>query len=269
MIEYVKYGYHYLWSYFKSQLCAEVDAYPVLDKDVKPKNTVFVNAQAILGSKLLAFILFSLLSNAITSQSKEIINPKGKWFFGAEIGSNTITSYSLGESSTSLQGGILVEYYFAKHWSLSGRLKYFKTGVSFNQDATGGSGFFSFSSPRYSGVFNGDVFTIPINLKWEFRIYKNLSGNIKLGYAYNIETKSEYVNYTSNLRTDYPKYYGSVNPGVGLNYFVNKKMSVYIDFENYFGPKRGKTPGLFSDGSKYLNNLLFNVGVKYTFKNKE
>ncbi|MBW1294235.1 outer membrane beta-barrel protein [Aquimarina litoralis] len=216
-----------------------------------------------MGYKLLVFILFSLLSNTVASQTEEIINPKGKWFFGAETGLNIITSYDLGESNTSLQGGVLVEYYFAKHWSLSGRLKYFKTGLSFFEEGNGGS---IFGIPSSSGVFNGETFSIPINIKWEFRIYKNFSGNIKLGYAYNFETKSEYLNYTSNLRTDYSKHYGSVNPGVGFNYFVNKKMSVYIDFESFFGPKRGKTPSLLSDGSKYLNNLLLNVGVKYTFK---
>jgi len=246
----------------KSQFRIEEDSNSLFDKEIIPTTHVFSSFDG-LGSKLLVVILVSLLSNTIISQTNDIINPKGKWFFGTEIGLNTITSYTLGESKRSIQGGVLVEYYFAKHWSLYGRLKYFKTGLSFDEGPSGG-GFFS--SPRYSGIFNGMVLTIPVNVKWEFRIYKNLSGNLKLGYSYNMETKSEYVNYTSNLRTDYPKHYGAVNPGLGITYFVNKKMGIYIDFENYFGPKRGRAPALLSYGTKHLNNLLFNVGVKYTFK---
>ncbi len=216
-------------------------------------------------SKLLV-VFFILLCNIVISQTSEIINPKGDWYFGAEIGLNTITSYTLNESNKSLQGGVLVEYYFAKHWSFSGRVKYFKTGVSFNQSGSG-AGFFSTSA--YSGIFNGEVLAVPVYIKWEFRIYKNLKGNVKLGYAYNIETKSEYLNYTDNLRTDYSRQYGSINPGLGFNYFMNKKTSIYIDVENYFGPARGRTPSLLSNDKKHLNNLVFSVGVKYTFKNKE
>jgi len=268
MRQYVKLGRYHLWSYFKLQCRLEIDSLSEFDKKNIPANNGSVDSYIKLISKLLVVILFSLLSNTTISQTNEIVNPNGKWFFGAEIGLNTITSYTLDESNSSLQGGILIEYYFAKHWSLSGRVKYFKTGVSFDKPPTGSSSGF-FSSPRYAGIFNGEIFAIPINLKWEFRICKNLNGNIKLGYAYNIETKSEYLNYTSNLRTDYPKHYGSVNPGLGFNYFIHEKMSIYIDFENYFGPQRGKTPGFLSEGTQNLNNLLFNIGVKYTFKNKE
>jgi len=46
----------------------------------------------------------------------------------------------------------MAEYYFANSWSLFGRIKYFKTGLSF-------------SSSSSFGQFNGAVISIPLNVK--------------------------------------------------------------------------------------------------------
>lgn len=72
-----------------------------------------------------------LSSHNIISQTSSNQNSKGKWYFGAEFGLNTITSLTNHENS--IQGGILAEYYFSNRWSLSGRIKYFKTGVSYKK----------------------------------------------------------------------------------------------------------------------------------------
>ena len=212
--------------------------------------------------KLLAIIVFSLFTNEFFSQTSELVKPKGNWYFGAEIGRNRANSLSLGEDKNSFQGGVLAEYYFAKQWSLSGRIKYFKTGVSFHKSGSGGW----FGSSGGYGVFNGAVIAAPINIKWEFRLYKNLKGYLKLGYAYNIETKSEYGNYSHNLSTDYSKYYGAVNAGYGFNYFINEKMAVYIDFEAYSGASKGITQSFFGSHSHNVENSLINFGLKYNFK---
>lgn len=204
--------------------------------------------------KILTVIILSFFSKETISQTMEFVNPKGNWYFGAEIGINRASSLSLGEDKNSFQGGVLAEYYFAKQWSLSGRVKYFKTGVSF--DESGGY-----------GVFNGTVIAIPINVKWEFRVYKNLKAYLKLGYVYNIETKSEYGNYSHNLSVDYLKYYGGVNVGYGFNYFINEKMAVYIDFEGYSGASKGTTERFFGRHSHNVENSLVNFGFKYNFKN--
>ena len=214
---------------------------------------------------ILIIIVLSLLSNKITSQTNEIVNPKGKWFFGVEIGTNKINSFSSRETKTSFQGGILTEYYFARHWSVSGRIKYFETGVSFFQSSADG-GLLGLSRNLYSGTFKGAEIAIPFSIKWEFRIYKNLGANLKLGYAFNIETKSTYSNYSNNLSTDYPKQYGSVNPGVGLNYFINKKTAVYFDIERYPGSTKGHTENIFGKISYEVENVLMNFGIKYSFK---
>ena len=206
----------------------------------------------------------SLFSNKIISQTNEIINPKGKLFFGLEMGTNKINSFSNGDSKTSFQGGVLAEYYFARHWSLSGRVKYFETGVSFNQPNS-----ILFGVPltyTSSGTFKGNVIAIPFNMKWEFRIYKNLGGNLKVGYAYNIETKSVYSNYSNNLSTKYPKQYGSFNSGAGLNYFINKKTALYLGVERYFGGTKGHAETILGKTSYEVENSLLSFGIKYNFE---
>jgi hypothetical protein len=205
-------------------------------------------------------IIILLFLQLAYSQNKEIINPKGKWFFGVEIGSNEITSYTLGEKNQSFQGGFLAEYYFAKHWSLSGRIKYFETGVSYFDPGSNGSsgGWFNlgFSGrPASYGYFNGNIIAFPLNINWKFRIFKNLSGNLKLGYVYNIETKSEYGEYSKDINpNDYPKNYESFNIGYGFNYFLNNKTAVYLEIES------------FGSSSKNNKNKLINFGYKYSFQ---
>lgn len=217
--------------------------------------------------KNLIFLLvtFPLLMNGQETPTSENINPVGNWYFGAEIGPNTITSYSFNESDKSLQGGILAEFYTGRHWSLTTRIKYFKTGLSyFNQGS--GSGFLSSSSSF--GQFEGAVFTIPLNVKWEFRIWKNLSGNLNFGLNYNYETDNKY--YYSNA-DNYNKYsateYGSYNSGFGFNYFINKKRAVFLNIESYIGGTRGQTGGFVFSKPIYNTNTLVNFGYKYNFKN--
>lgn len=218
-------------------------------------------------SVLVLFVFF--LSNTLFSQTNEIVNPKKNWFFGAEIGLNKINSYSFGESKNSFQGGLLAEYYFARHWSLSGKIKYFKTGVSFYKPNTHSGGFFDLGSDESFGNFKGEVISIPLNLKWEFRIYKNLGGSLKFGIAANFETKSLYGAYSPNAKTDYPKQYGSIITGYGFNYFLNKQMALYLDIEVNSGAVKGTSDGFFGSNTYLTSNNLTNFGIKYNFKNQK
>lgn len=210
--------------------------------------------------KIVIIAAFSLLSIKTLSQTKENVNPKGNWFFGAEIGQNSITSYNLGESDKSVQGGVLAEYYFARHWSLSGKIKYYEIGVSFYQQGTSGW----FGSPSTFVNFSGAVISVPLNIKWEFRISKNLGGSLKLGYVYNFETES---NYAANTNTDYPKQYGGINAGYGFNYFINNNYAVYLDIESFNGGEKGLRKGFLGDSYIITQNSLVSLGFKYNFKN--
>jgi len=218
-------------------------------------------------SKIFIIALLSLFSNRIISQTNENINPKGNWFFGVEIGINKISSFSNEASKSSFQGGFLSEYYFARHWSLSARIKYYETGVSFYKPDTHGGSWIDFGSDESYGSFNGAVICVPIDVKWEFRIYKNLGGSLKIGAAYTMESKSNYGNYSANLQPiDYPNQYGSINSGYGLNYFINKKLAVYLDFEYYSGDSKGFSDNLLGRRSYNVENNLVNFAVKYNFK---
>lgn len=205
----------------------------------------------------------SLFPSKVVSQATEIINPKGQWFFGVELGTNKINSFSNDESKTSFQGGFLAEYYFAKHWSFSSKIKFFNTGVSFFQSSVDAVFFDLLDRDQYSGTFKGTVIAIPFAIKWEFRIYKNLGANLKLGYAFNIETKSTYSNYSSNISTDYPKQYGSTNSGFGLNYFINKKMAIYFDVESCRGGAKGHKKNILKKTCYKVENSLLSFGIKF------
>ncbi len=195
---------------------------------------------------------------------KSYVNPKGKWFFGAEIGSNRIRNYTIKEDEVSFQGGFLAEYYFKKNWSLSSKLKYLKTGVSFYQPEfiCGGMGFFSCTSrEEYSGTFRANTIVIPLFIKWEFRILKNFKGHLKYGISFNHDTESQYTNYTSNVSTDYPKTFFSQASGLGFNYFINNNASIHIDIEGYLGQNRAKE---YRATTKNINHIV-NIGYKFNF----
>ena len=220
-------------------------------------------------NKLIIIAVFSFFPLKVISQTKEIINPKGKWYFGAEVGQNLITSYSFGENKKSLQGGILAEYYFARHWSLSGRIKYYETGVSFFTPNTHSGSWLDLGSDESFGSFSGAVISIPLDIKWEFRVYKNLAGSFKLGYVHNFETKSNYGPYSAGANTNLPKQFGGFNAGYGFNYFINKKYAVYIDVETFIGGSKGHSDGFLYDNYHYTENNLVSIGCKYTFKQEK
>jgi len=200
-------------------------------------------------------LFFFLIVNAVFGQQKEIetfVNPNGNWFFGAEVGLNTIASYQFNENNNSVQGGLTAEYYFARHWSLVGRLKYFKTGLSFK-------------NTKGYNVFNGAVLAIPVTIKWEFRIHKNFSGFAKAGFVLNQEVKSDY-NYAGSPNAGYPKSFGSFNSGIGLNYFINKTTAVYVDFETYVLGNDRQDDDFLKLLPVSTNNQLINFGIKHNFK---
>jgi hypothetical protein len=201
--------------------------------------------------KILLILVLSLISNEIYSQTKEIINPKGKWFFGTEIGLNAMTSVHPSRM-TSLQGGFLTEYYFAKHWAVNGRIKYFETGLNNKNDSA-------------YGFFEGAVISVPLNIIWEYRIFKNFSGNLKLGVALNQEVKSNYY-YPPNEKTDYSKFYRTFNPGIGFNYFISKNTAVYMNYEVFVLGNDRDDADWFDIVPNSPNNNLFNIGIKHDFK---
>jgi len=190
-------------------------------------------------SFIIIFLLF-FSSITISAQNNEIVNPKGKWFLGIEAGKNEIIS----TTNKSTQIGIIGEYYFHKNWSVSGRIKYFKTGVT-----------------DYELKFSGKVISFPLNIKWEFNIIENFRTNISLGGAINKEIKSNYL-YSHNRDAGFSTLYRTLNTGIGFNYFISKKIGIYFNLEIYiFGNHRSIHEGwMFSPSPE---NKHHNFGIKF------
>ena len=213
---------------------------------------------------LLICILIASNSNAQTKN----INPKGKWFFGAEIGNNVvIPTTNKTTPKNHLQGGVLAEYYFARHWSLSAKIKFYKIATSFYQQGSSG---WIFSSSTYSGTFNGKVLSAPISVKWEFRIFKNLGGSLKMGTTFNKEFDSIYENYTSNLNPEeYPTEYLGFLSGMWLNYFLDANSAIYFDYNLLSGAKKGEVSTFLGDGLIINSNLIISIGYKINISGKK
>jgi opacity protein-like surface antigen len=194
--------------------------------------------------KLFLLLLTPFLINAQTK--KEVIKPKGNWFFGVEVGNNTIISYEFNESKNSLQTGVLAEYSFNNFFSVSGRVKYFKTGVSFK------------SINRPKGHFDGSVICIPINANVNFNFNTKFYPTLKLGLAWNRETESNYT-----FTNSYSKTFISINLGAGLNYNLNKKVVIYSTIEGYFfGGYKGNSQSFLFSKNYFTENIVINLGVK-------
>ncbi|MDC9721528.1 MAG: porin family protein [Urechidicola sp.] len=211
--------------------------------------------------KVLPLILFTFSTIGIFSQENNIIDLNKKWLFGVELGLNTITSYNYNESKKSFQGGFIAEYYFAKKWSVTARLKYFKIGEShgiiYNE-------YNSTVDLTYYRRFNGEAISLPLNIKWEYRIFQNFRGNLKIGLAFNQETVSEYY-YLPDERTDYPTFFIDYNFGIGFSYYFNPQIAVYSEFEyKGLGKDRNDSPTFIAPNS--TDNNFINIGVKYSFK---
>ena len=104
-----------------------------------------------------------------------------------------------------------------------------------------------------------------MNFKWEYRIIKNFSGNLKLGVALNQEVKNNYY-YPTGAYKDYSSFFGTFNPGFGCNYFINIKTAIYINYEVFILGNSRDDRDWVSLPRHTTNNNLFNIGIKYNFK---
>lgn len=67
-------------------------------------------------------------------------------------------------------------------------------------------------------------------------------------------------------KTNYASLYGTFNPGFGFNYYVNKKTSIYMNYEVYIlGNDHYENDGDMNFVPNSPNNNLFNIGIKHNF----
>jgi len=188
-------------------------------------------------------VLFFLTMFSLKAQND--FNPTKKWFVGTEIGYNSVL-LNTKNYKKSFEYGAFVEYYYLKNFSVTIRVKSYKKGYN--------------ESPLYKTT-QSDILSIPINLKWEFKLIHQLKVTASLGLAfvteknYKYEEDSEYKDKIENTDT-------TLNSGMGINYFLSKKIGIFIYFENYlnFWKNKGKTKPLFLYNKNYSH---LNFGIKY------
>jgi hypothetical protein len=212
----------------------------------------------------LCIFLLPFFVNAQDKPASTIVYPKGNWYFGIEAGTNKVVSNEFSQP-THFQAGLTAEYYFAKQWSVQGKIKYFATEVAYDYPQT----ILTNGATPYTALsFKGEVVSVPVDIKWEFRLYKNLKGFMSLGLGYNIETQSDYEipGHPNPDVSMFPANYVSAHGTVGLNYFVSAKWAVYASLEFNGGGQKGHLDGFWGDSNLGSENSLANLGVKYHFK---
>lgn len=214
---------------------------------------------------LILFISMGAFSQQIENKTKtHIVNPKNNWYFGVELSGNTIKSNDYIEN-TAINIGLSAEYYFHKYWSIQSKIQYYKTEVAYSTQST----FLSNGTRPYQTLFfEGNILSIPVTAKWEFKINKNFRGFLNFGTALNIETESNYEipNVINPDLSDFPTEYFSLNLGWGLNYNLSKKTALYFSYTINNGGYKGHTDEFLNSFDRVSRNEITSLGLKYNFK---
>lgn len=215
--------------------------------------------------KQLLSALAIVLATTISGQT-ERLNNKGKLFVGAELGGNVV--HKDNGNVIHPQFGVSGEYYFARKWSFSTKIKFHKAHLYYHIPKPEPypckiGGLSCGWGDREEKIANFESYNIliPINLKWDYKIAKNLYGYINGGFFINIETKS-YRNVTDNVKLNHNPVYASMNMGTGLGYQLKNNNVIYIDYNFYRGGDMIKVDGFGWDSYYYPINSHISIGYR-------
>lgn len=208
--------------------------------------------------KQLLSALAIVLATTISGQT-ERLNNKGKLFVGAELGGNVV--HKDNGNVIHPQFGVSGEYYFARKWSFSTKIKLHKAHLYYYHPEVTGCRFLCDNEDEKIANFESYNILIPINLKWDYKIAKNLYGYINGGFFINIETKS-YRNVTDNVKLNHNPVYASMNMGTGLGYQLKNNNVIYIDYNFYRGGDMIKEDGFGWDSYYYPINSHISIGYR-------
>lgn len=211
---------------------------------------------------VMAFSVSSLAQNT-TSNSKFLL--------GAEVGMNINQSDYLNYSpKITLQGGVLGEYIFDKNFSLMGKIRYYESEVKFYSSEKIGETWVGGKYKAFDNEYNGKMISIPIVLNYNFKIYKNFAGSLKIGPSFDTEIYSNYNYEDVRIDQDNSKFFVGLTWGFNLNY-KTPKVVYFVGLEQMFGANRGTIAGTDFDGRKQtmrhsMQNYFINTGVKFYIK---
>lgn len=161
-------------------------------------------------------------------------NFKGKYFAGFEAGANMSDNSPYNEVSA--QGGVATEYFFTNHWSVSAKIKYHQTNFNYSKNEvitnTSPSGGMSDENQKFLNYQSTDL-VIPINLKWNIRLFKPIYGSINVGLTANYALSSRYE-YSPNVEIKNIKIFVGYNLGFGFH--LNLKQNIlYANYDYFHG----------------------------------
>ena len=193
-----------------------------------------------------------------------------KFLVGTEAGINVNQSdYVNDTKKTSLQLGVLAEYQISKNFSVMSKIKHYESQVIFTYSEFIGSGMFGNHYKFHNCTYNGKIISIMLTINYNLKIYKKLSGSLRIGPSLNSEISKNY-DYPLEVKRDYNSFFVGINEGANLNYNTDK-LIYFVGFESNFGAERGTTTGKDwnnkNQTQRYkMENYLFNLGVKFKIK---
>ena len=218
--------------------------------------------------------IFFILIFSISDSQQEKVNPKGKYFFGIDLGlAKSVGSGNNMETHQNFAPGINAEYYFTKNLSVLAEIKYYKTNLAYSFSSSSSSGgWWTFDlsgsgDPYRALFFDGEMFSIPLFVKYQFAIYRNFRMNFGLGPNFSFETKSNYI-IPENPNADtsmFKKSYVNFTFREGLLYFLDEKSAIQISMEYNPGSPKGAYNGLLGRSVYRNETIIWGLGYQKRF----
>ncbi len=207
---------------------------------------------------LLQFLMFTLALN-LNAQ-------KGRLLTGIEAGANIAANPPF--NTLSGQGGIVGEYYFAKQWSVVGKIKYHQANINKSSggysSSSAGMGFNLFGSPPRDVSYQSQNILIPISIKWNYRIFRNLYGSVDMGPYLNFTLNSKYT--ANNVDVHDRKIFIGFNIGAGVHYQLQNGNSLFANYDFYRGTEIALLESFIFNNYARAGNHHFSVGYLWQLK---
>ncbi|APU68912.1 MULTISPECIES: porin family protein [Christiangramia] len=194
---------------------------------------------------LIFLLIFAYKTNAQSFPGDVTISPQA----GVSL-STYFTSKSGFDPRIASTGGIIIEYYFTRVWSLRSGFIYDQMGVRDNLGYTQ----------------KLDYVTVPINANWHFgnrnNFYLNFGPAVSLlldGRAEN--DQGDIIVLTDDTGAKFQEYDLGVTLGIGYKFYIDRKTQLFLDYQG-FGSIWNIVENLPYDVRNSRN--AFNIGVVFT-----
>lgn len=182
---------------------------------------------------------------------------KGDVEFGLNVGYNSSSVYSSGDSSDTGSGfnvGAAADYYFSDRWSIKGKMIYDQKGWN--------NGFIEFENGTFTTNYNLDYLTVPVMANWHFGSKRNWYLNFG-PYAGFLLSANE-TRFDTDVKEAFNTTDFGLALGIGVKIPVSDKVKIALEYDGQSG---------FSDIFKNNNGESLknsrgslNVGINFMMK---